>query len=47
LPTRRRSASLSALLVAAQTNPGGYKIVAYLGLAAPVRSPQIGAPERP
>ena len=28
-----------------QTNPGGYQIVAYLGLAAPVRSPQIGPPE--
>jgi hypothetical protein len=30
-----------------QTNPGGYQIVAYLGLAAPVKSPQIGPPERP
>jgi hypothetical protein len=30
-----------------QTNPGGYQIVAYLGLAAPTRSPQIGAPESP
>jgi hypothetical protein len=30
-----------------QTNPGGYQIVAYLGLAAPVRSPQIGPPEQP
>jgi len=28
-----------------QTNPGGYQIVAYLGLAAPVRTPQIGPPE--
>jgi hypothetical protein len=27
-----------------QTNPGGYQIVAYLGLAAPVRAPQIGPP---
>jgi hypothetical protein len=30
-----------------QTNPGGYQIVAYLGLAAPVRAPQIGLPEQP
>jgi hypothetical protein len=30
-----------------QTNPGGYQIVAYLGLAAPTKSPQIGPPERP
>jgi hypothetical protein len=30
-----------------QTNPGGYQIVAYLGLAAPTRSPQIGPPEQP
>ena len=30
-----------------QTNPGGYQIVAYLGLAAPTRSPQIGPPESP
>jgi sugar lactone lactonase YvrE len=30
-----------------QTNPGGYQIVAFLGLAAPVRAPQIGPPERP
>jgi hypothetical protein len=30
-----------------QTNPGGYQIVAYLGLAAPVRAPQIGPPEAP
>ena len=27
-----------------QTNPGGYQLVAYLGLAAPVRSPAIGPP---
>jgi sugar lactone lactonase YvrE len=32
---------------AIQTNPGAYQIVAYLGLAAPVRSPQIGPPEAP
>jgi hypothetical protein len=30
-----------------QTNPGGYQIVAYLGLASPLRSPQIGPPEQP
>ena len=30
-----------------QTNPGGYQIVAYLGIAAPVKTPQIGQPERP
>ncbi len=30
-----------------QTNPGGYQIVAYLGLAAPVKTPLIGVPETP
>ena len=30
-----------------QTNPGGYQIVAYLGLAAPVKTPLIGEPEQP
>jgi hypothetical protein len=30
-----------------QTNPGGYQIVAYLGLAAPVKSPAIGPPQAP
>ncbi len=30
-----------------QTNPGGYQIVAYLGMAAPVKTPQIGVPEAP
>jgi len=30
-----------------QTNPGGYQIVAYLGLAAPVSSPAIGPPTAP
>lgn len=30
-----------------QTNPGGYQIVAYLGLAAPVKTPQIGVPKAP
>jgi hypothetical protein len=30
-----------------QTNPGGYQLVAYLGVAAPVKTPLIGAPEQP
>jgi hypothetical protein len=30
-----------------QTNPGAYQIVAYLGIASPIRTPLIGAPERP
>jgi hypothetical protein len=30
-----------------QTNPGGYQIVAYLGVAAPIKTPLIGPPERP
>jgi hypothetical protein len=30
-----------------QSNPGGYQIVAYLGLAAPVKAPLIGPPARP
>ena len=30
-----------------QTNPGGYQIVAYLGMAAPVKTPLIGVPEQP
>jgi hypothetical protein len=30
-----------------QTNPGGYQIVAYLGLAAPIKTPLIGQPEQP
>jgi hypothetical protein len=33
--------------VPVQTNPGAYQIVAYLGLASPVKSPQIGPPEAP
>ncbi len=32
---------------AIQTNPGGYQIVAYLGIAAPVKAPLIGPPEQP
>lgn len=30
-----------------QSNPGGYQIVAYLGIAAPIKAPLIGAPEAP
>jgi streptogramin lyase len=30
-----------------QTNPGGYQIVAYLGLGAPTSSPTIGPPQAP
>ncbi len=30
-----------------QTNPGGYQIVAYLGMAAPIKTPLIGEPEQP
>jgi hypothetical protein len=30
-----------------QSNPGGYQIVAYLGLAAPVAAPAIGPPAAP
>jgi hypothetical protein len=33
--------------VAAHANPGGYQIVAYLGLAAPIHTPLIGPPEQP
>jgi sugar lactone lactonase YvrE len=29
------------------TNPGGRQIVAFLGLATPIRTPLIGPPERP
>jgi len=32
---------------AIQTNPGGYQLVAYLGLAAPIKTPLIGPPEQP
>lgn len=32
---------------AVQTNPGGYQMVAYLGIAAPIKTPLIGPPERP
>ncbi len=30
-----------------QSNPGGYQVVAFIGLAAPIRAPLIGPPERP
>jgi hypothetical protein len=30
-----------------QTNPGGYQLVAYLGVAAPIETPLIGPPEQP
>jgi len=30
-----------------QKNPGGYQVVAFLGLAAPLKAPTIGPPERP
>ena len=30
-----------------QRNPGGYQIVAYLGVAAPIKTPLIGQPEAP
>jgi NHL repeat len=30
-----------------QKNPGGYQVVAFLGLAAPVKAPLIGPAERP
>ncbi|MEZ5077695.1 MAG: hypothetical protein R2725_09650 [Solirubrobacterales bacterium] len=30
-----------------QRNPGGYQIVAFLGVAAPIKTPLIGQPERP
>ena len=33
--------------ISIQANPGGYQIVAYLGLAAPVKTPLIGPPEQP
>jgi streptogramin lyase len=30
-----------------QTNPGGHELVVFVGLAAPVRTPLIGPPQRP
>jgi hypothetical protein len=29
-----------------QTNPGGYQIVIFVGIAAPIRTPVIGPPRR-
>ncbi len=34
------------LRVPYQTNPGGHEIVAFIGLAAPVKTPVIGPPQR-
>jgi sugar lactone lactonase YvrE len=33
--------------ISVQTNPGGYQIVAFIGLAAPLKTPLIGPPSRP
>jgi sugar lactone lactonase YvrE len=33
--------------VPVQTNPGGYQVVAFLGLAAPIKTPLIGPPQQP
>ncbi|MFE9257631.1 hypothetical protein [Streptomyces sp. NPDC006879] len=33
--------------VPVQTNPGGRELVVFVGLAAPVRTPLVGAPRRP
>jgi sugar lactone lactonase YvrE len=33
--------------VSIKANPGGYQIVAFLGMAAPIKTPAIGPPERP
>ncbi|MEY9934999.1 sugar lactone lactonase YvrE [Catenulispora sp. GP43] len=35
------------LTAAVQTNPGGHEMVVFIGLAAPVRTPLLGAPRRP
>lgn len=34
-------------IVPLPTNPGGHQLVVFIGLAAPVKSPLIGSPERP
>ena len=34
-------------IVPAPTNPGGHQLVVFIGLAAPVKTPLIGPPERP
>lgn len=33
--------------VPVQTNPGGYQVVAFLGLATPIKTPLIGPPRQP
>jgi len=35
------------LTAAVQTNPGAHEMVVFIGLAAPVKTPLIGAPRRP
>ena len=34
-------------IVPVQTNPGGHQFVVFVGLAAPVKTPMIGPPQRP
>ena len=34
-------------IVPAPTNPGGHQLVVFIGLAAPVKTPLIGPPEKP
>ena len=34
-------------MVPAPTNPGGHQLVVFIGLAAPVKTPLIGPPEKP
>jgi hypothetical protein len=46
--TRRISFTILLALISCVAVPGAaLAVVAYLGLAAPVKSPQIGPPERP
>lgn len=33
--------------VPVQSNPGGYQVVAFIGLAAPIKTPLIGPPRQP
>lgn len=35
------------LLKPIQTNPGGHALVVFVGLAAPMKTPLIGPPEKP
>ncbi len=35
------------LNIPVQTNPGGHALVVFIGLAAPIRTPLIGPPQRP